>query len=163
MYRGERYHYQDEGKFDDNLQISFKSLNKAVDYRAVLHRHFAEVIEAFKAYRAEATFGLYHLHYCGGLKNTNPVYNRLLADKTIDVDGRNNIYTLEPAQYWDAELCRRALGYRPEDVVRRLRGHALKVEPLMDGVYLVLNDDPQLSYEEFVAMNERYKAMLGLV
>jgi hypothetical protein len=33
----------------------------------------------------------------------------------------------------------------------------------MDGVYLVLNDDPQLTYEEFVAMNERYKAMLGLV
>ncbi|WP_411385408.1 hypothetical protein [Pseudomonas sp. MPB03] len=34
---------------------------------------------------------------------------------------------------------------------------------LMDGVYWVLNDDPDMSYEAFVEMNEQIKPILGLV
>ena len=33
----------------------------------------------------------------------------------------------------------------------------------MDGVYLVLNDDPGMSYETFVEVNEQIKPILGLV
>lgn len=31
------------------------------------------------------------------------------------------------------------------------------------GVYLILNDDPNMSYETFVQMNEQIKPILGLV
>ena len=81
----------------------------------------------------------------------------------MDIDGRNCIYTLKPAMFWDALLCRRALGYGPEEVIRRLDGRVPLVRPLMDGVYIVFNDDIGLTYAQFVEMNERNKAILGLV
>ena len=64
--------------------------------------------------------------------------------------------------YWDAELCQRALGYDRDEVIRRLAGKVPRVDPLMDGVYVVFNDDPALSYENFVQMNQNGKALLGL-
>jgi hypothetical protein len=162
-YRGATYQYEDRRCDDDQVSIEFKTSNKGLDYRAALHCHVPELAKAFRAYRATVYLGLHGMYYCGGTEETNPVYNRLMADKSIDVDGRNNIYTLEVAQYWDAEVCRRALRYGRDEVIRRLRGRAPLVEPLMDGVYVVLNDDPNLTYDEFVAMNERFKALLGLV
>jgi hypothetical protein len=87
----------------------------------------------------------------------------LREDKSIDIDGRNNIYTLRPAQYWDAELCRRALGYDPDEVIARLHGRVPRAERLMDGVYTVLNDSPEMSYADFVEMNEKIKPILGLI
>lgn len=105
----------------------------------------------------------YHsVYYSGGLNRTNPAYNALLSEEGIDVNGRNNIYTLNPAQFWDGELCQRALGFDRDEVIRRLKDVAVLARPVMDGVYLVLNDDPQLTYEAFVEMNERIKPMLGL-
>ena len=36
------------------------------------------------------------------------------------------------------------------------------VRPLMDGVYTVLNDNPNLSFEDFCVFNDRFKPILGL-
>lgn len=172
-YRGEKYQYKDQTSFDDRLRYGFKSSNKFIDYRSVLHESLPRVIEAYDAYRAFVSYDYYDLHYSKGGNHgvdkhgypisINETYKQLLADKSIDVNGRNNIYTLRPAQYWDAELCNRALGYGPDEVVNRLQGHVLRVERLMDGVYTVLNDDFALTYEEFVAMNDRIKQILGLI
>lgn len=176
LYREGTFHYEDNAKFDDSLRYGFKVSNKAIDYRAVLHEQFPKVVEAFRGYRAFCDYGPYLASYRAGSSDgelaidakgyfvqNNPVYNRLREDKSIDVDGRNNIYTLRPAQYWDAELCHRALGYGPEEVMARLQGQVLRVQRLMDGVYTVLNDDPRMSYKDFVAMNEKIKPILGLV
>ncbi|MGD7493788.1 hypothetical protein ACQCP4_00005, partial [Ralstonia pseudosolanacearum] len=65
-------------------------------------------------------------------------------------------------QYWDSKLCQRALEYGPDEVVMRLAGKVPKVERLGDGVYIVLNDDPAMSYDDFLSLNERCKEMLGL-
>jgi hypothetical protein len=176
LYRGGHFLYEDNAKFDDSLRYGFKVTNKAIDYRAVLHEQFPKVIEAFRGYRAFCSYGSYLSAYQDGSPDgqliidangyfvqNNPVYNRLREDKSIDIDGRNNIYTLRPAQYWDAELCRRALGYGPEGVMARLQGQVPRVERLMGGVYTVLNDDPVKSYKHFVAMNEQIKPVLGLI
>lgn len=156
------YQYRDRKSFDDLLYIGFDMPRTHIDYRAALFEELPKLAEAYRAYHAFAKIDLFTLQYCGGLENTNPVFNRLEADPAIDTDGRNNIFTLEPAMYWDAELCRRALGYGPEEVIRRLDGQVPRVEPLMDGVYIVFNDNPDLTYDDFVAMNERYKRVLGL-
>lgn len=163
LYRGERYVYKDRSGYDDLVRIVFKPTNPALDFRAILHDHLPQVTAAYRAYRMDAGQGFYGTNYCGGVGRTNPVYNRLRHDPVIDVDGRNNIYVLESAQYWDGELCRRALGYGPDEVIRRLQSEAPFVAPLLDGVYLVLSDDPQLTYDQFVSMNERYKEILGLI
>jgi hypothetical protein len=170
-FRGERFKYEDQASFDDDVHFGFRTSNKNLNYPSILHEHFPRVIEAFRGYRGAVIVNGYDLAYCGGFQpsdtrgnpiRNNPTYNQLSAEKSIDVDGRNNIYTLHPAQYWDAELCQRALGFGPDEVIARLRGDALHIQRLMDGVYLVLNDAPDLTYEAFVAMNERYKGLLGL-
>lgn len=35
--------------------------------------------------------------------------------------------------------------------------------PLMDGVYVVFNDNPDLSFEEYCAYNDALKPVLGLI
>jgi hypothetical protein len=179
IFRGERFNYEDNGRFDDYLRFGFKVSNKALNYEAIIHEHFPKVIEAFDGYRAFLTCDGYDSAYCGGYVpsddgstafdaqgnavRNNLVYNRLLADKAISLDGRNNIYVLRPAMYWDAELCQRALGYGPDEVIRRLNGLVPKIEPLSDGVYVVFNDDSALSYEAFLLINEHFKPILGLM
>ena len=162
-YRGDGRHLFDKTADDDGLFIEFHLPSKTLNYADILREHFARSIQAFQGYRASVFFGHHNLDYHGGIKRTNPIYNRLLVDKLVDVDGRNNIFTLEPAMYWDALLCQRALGYDRDEVIRRLKGQVPKVMPLMDGVYTVFNDDPNLSYEEFVAINDKFKPILGLI
>lgn len=170
-YRSEPRLYEDKASYDDHIRYGFKTSNKQLDYRAILHEDFPKVIEAYRGYRACVDFGFHGLHYISGGDNgfdsdgyaiqTNSVYNKLFADNAVD--GRSHIYTLGPAMYWDAEVCRRALGFDADEVVRRLAGKVPKVQRLMDGVYTVFNDSPTLSYAEFVEMNERFKSLLGLV
>ncbi|MGN2410405.1 hypothetical protein [Pseudomonas syringae] len=162
-YRGDRYTYEDRSTYDEHLRFGFKISNKAIDYKLVVNEHLPKVIEAFKGYKAHVSYDLYGLYYQGGLNDDNPTYNRLREDETVDIDGRNNIYTLYPAQFWDEALCQRALGYGPDEVISRLQGKCLMAVRLMDGVYLVLNDDPNMPYETFVDMNEQIKPILGLL
>lgn len=162
-YRGDRYVYEDMASYDEHLRFGFKISNKAINYAVVLNEYFPNVVEAFRGYKAHVSYDLYGLYYQGGLNDDNSIYNGLREDKTVDVDGRNNIYTLYPAQFWDATLCQRALGYGPDEVIVRLQGMCRMAVRLMDGVYLVLNDDPNMSYENFLKMNEQFKPILGLV
>ncbi|MDY0745365.1 hypothetical protein SNE35_12660 [Paucibacter sp. R3-3] len=159
----------DKDTSDDRLSIEFKTSNKALDYRAILREHFPKLIEAYRGYRAWAVFDYYGGRYTDwnwgpwlGREATNPSYQRLCKEPGVDIDGRNNIFTLEPAVFWDNELCRRALGYGPEEVMRRLQGHALSVQPLLDGVYVVFDDDPALTYERFLEINKQFKELLGI-
>jgi hypothetical protein len=163
QYRDQKYQYKDKASYDDTFRIGFKTSNSKLDYKSIIHEHFPKVIKAYRGYRANLYFDLYLGDYCGGLEYSNGIYNRLHDDKSIDVNGRNNIFTLHPAQYWDAQLCQRALGYSPDEVISRLSEKVPKIELLMDGVYVVLNDDPDLSYAAFVEMNNRYKPILGLI
>jgi hypothetical protein len=154
--------YEDQS-CDDNLLIDFDLAKARESYRTILHDQFPKMTNAFRAYSSRTSFGLYAVKYEGGVYLTNPIYNSLKRDKSIDIDGRNNIFTLEPAMYWDALLCKLALGYDRDEVIRRLQGKVPLVMPLMDGVYTVFNDDPDLTYEEFVAINDRFKPLLGLI
>lgn len=154
---------------DETFQVRFKISNKELNYQEILHTHYPKLIDAYMPYKAMVYFGDYMYEYTGGYDNTNEDYKKLEQNPAIRVDWRNNIYTLHPAQFWDKELCELALGYEPEEVIKRLTGVVFNgapiplVMPLLDGVYIVLNDDPQLDYETFVAMNTFYKDILGLI
>jgi hypothetical protein len=154
---------EDHATNDDNVKFIFKRSNSALDYTQIVQEQFPKMIQAYRGYRAWAGIGYQASQYVGGYEEKNDTYNKLREDPSINVDGRNNIFTLHPAQYWDELLCQKALGYGPEEVIRRLDGLVPKVEPLMDGVYLVLNDDKDLSFDEFVAFNDRFKPILGLI
>ena len=159
--RRHRYLTEDVASRDDNVRIRFRTSNKAIDYAAVLQEHFPRVIEAFKGYRSLVSFGYHSVMYDKVEKN-KIIYEKLKANPSINIDGRNNIFRLRPANYWDRLLCERALGYGPEEVVRRLEGQVPQVRMLNDGVYTVFNDDKNLSFEDFLAFNDRFKPILGL-
>lgn len=161
-FRGEAYEFLDKAYFDEKIWYGFKSTSKNVDYSEVLNRNIIEVVRAFGAYRVKLVYGLYALDYQDGVGGIESSYAQLCSDKALDVDGRNNIYTLYPAQFWDEQLCRRALGLSSAEVFSILEGHALKVEQTCGGIYIVLNDSRDLSYDDFVAMNNRVKPLLGL-
>ncbi|WP_233238276.1 hypothetical protein [Bordetella sp. LUAb4] len=162
-YRGERYKYEDRASYDEHLRYGFKISNKSVDYKKVLNECLPQVAVAFGGYKAVVSYDLYSLNYSDRPSRETSIYRKLLETPGVDVNGRNNIYILTPAQFWDGELCHRALGYGPDEVIARLQGECASAERLLDGVYLVLNDDPHLSYEDFVEMNERIKPILGLI
>lgn len=161
----------------DLLSYQWKLTDKKISYHFALHENLPAVIEAFEGRLATVIPCYYDQAYQGGYHGDNgpfsddggyapklnQTYNRLKADPSIDVDGWNNIYTLYPAQHWDGGRCLRALGYDRDEVIRRLTGKVPLVRPLLDGVYIVLNDNPDISYDEYYAMNVEYKKLLGLV
>jgi len=159
-YRSEDYLNRDEATLDDSLDYAFRASNKELDYRQILHENFPAVIEAYRGYRAGVWLGFHVIHYGD---HHEASYKKLRKDPSINIDGRNNIFTLHPAVYWDALLCQRALGYGPEEVIRRLHGKVPVVKPLNDGVYIIFNDDKDLTYETFAAYNDHFKAILGLL
>lgn len=172
-FRNDKFLSEDSGKYDDHIKYGFKSSNKNINYSKILKDELPNIIVAYEAYKAFVSYGYYPLHYISGGDNgyddngypieTNEIYNKLRKNPKIQINGRNNIFTLHPAQYWDNELCLKALGYGPDEVIKRLGYKVIKAERLMDGVYLVLNDDPNITYEQFVEMNEKYKPILGLI
>lgn len=176
IYRGERYSYQDIRSFDDRVTYEFKLGNPHLSYSDLLLHDFPEVILAFGAYNAYIDYGFYYLGYTFGYNpdtsygldstgneiRNNPVYNELVSDPTVNTASRWFIFCLSPAQYWSEEFCNKALGYGKDEVIRRLEGQVRLVLDWADGVYFVLNDNPDLTFNEFVEMNTRYKKILGL-
>lgn len=158
-YRDAAYLRIDKAVYDDSLLYQFASLPPRPDYTRLLGQEVPRIVEGFCAYRAAANFYLYSVKY----ENLHPdVIGGFKKDPAVDLDGRNNIFTLEVIQYWDAELCQRALGYGRDEVIKRLTGKVPLVQPLMDGVYVVFNDNPNLTFEEFCAYNDKLKPVLGL-
>jgi hypothetical protein len=161
----------------DLLTYEWKLSNRKIDYRSTLHNNLPAVIEAFEARDCHLDVRSYDSAYQGGfhgdndegidergyLFSINQTFNRLKADPSIDVNGWNNIYTLYQAQYWEDGRCLRALGYDRDEVIRRLTGKVPLVRPLLDGVYIVFNDNPDINYDEYLAMNVEFKALLGLI
>jgi hypothetical protein len=159
VFRGNTYQYRDEATYDDKVWITFAPKSAQLDYRQMLHEHLAHAMKAFQGYAGHGYFGGYVVKYEDlHAAEIQALYNR----PGVDVNGRNNIFTLNVVQYWDAELCQRALGYGRDEVIKRLTGRVPMVQPLMDGVYTVFNDNPDLTFEEFCAYNDRLKPVLGI-
>ncbi len=159
IYRGGTYAPRDSASSDDRIVIEFNSRNRHIEYRSMLHQNLLDATSAFGGYLARGFYSDYSTQY-HDLHRAE--LDRLLEDPEHDLNGRNNIFSLQVVQYWDAELCQRALGYGRDEVIKRLTGKVPLVRPLMDGVYVVFNDNPDLTFEEFCAYNDRLKPVLGL-
>lgn len=153
--------------YDDSLTSEMRL--DAESYRQLTRLLLPELALSFGAYRAQVSRIEYVIDYNDLSWNewvnrptTNPGYHRLRADKSIDINGQNNIFTLHPAMLWDEQLCLQALGYGSGEVVRRLRGEAIYCEAVRGGAHIVLSDDIELTYAEYVDLNERFGKMLGL-
>lgn len=158
-FRGSNYVYEDRISYDDKLIFSFDVDRVGELYAPLLHSEFPRVVEAFEGYLMRGFYSAYATKYHALHKDT---LEALRAKGDVNLNGRNNIFSLQPAQYWSEEVCRRALGYGRDEVIKRLSGKVPLVQPLMDGVYVVFNDNPDLTFEEFCAYNDKLKPVLGL-
>jgi hypothetical protein len=178
-YREGKYPYFERAISDDFVWIGFGLPNKNIDYALFIEKYFPQIIEAFGGYRAAIDVNGFYTAYCGGYVPSsngenafdsagnevrdNPEFNKLSGDVSIDIDGRNNIFGLRPVQFWSRDLCNTALGYGPEEVKKKLEGYVPKVELMKDGIYLILNDNPYISFDDFLLMNLKCKKALDLI
>ncbi|WP_368412619.1 hypothetical protein [Dongia sp.] len=158
-YRGANYVYEDRISYDDKLIIRFDVDRIGKSYGPILHSELPSAVEAFQGYLLRGFYSSYSTKYHALHKE---MLDMLRAKGNVNVNGRNNVFSLQPAQYWNEEVCRKAMGYGRDEVIKRLTGRVPLVQPLMDGVYVVFNDNPDLTFEEFCAYNDRLKPVLGL-
>ena len=159
----------------DRILYEFKPNYKKISFQDIIYSNFPQVIEINKPRVAENYYSRYSICYEYGHTPNEPTpvdkhglpispvpaYNNLEV-RGITPNGRNNIYTLSPACYWNNDLCQTALGYDRDEVIRRLAGMVLDIRPLADGVYIVFNDNPLLSFDDFLTIQHTFKPILGL-
>ena len=177
-HRGEDYGWSQSDSYFaciDKIFYEFKPEYKKVNFHDVIYTNFPQVIEIIEPRVAENYYVDYAIYYEEGYRpgesptfdssgfsiSLVPAYNDLRA-RGITPNGRNNIYTLSPACYWDNDLCQTALGYDRDEVICRLAGKVPDVRPLADGVYIIFNDNPLLSFDDFLAIQHTFKPILGL-
>ncbi|WP_411564129.1 hypothetical protein [Pseudomonas shirazensis] len=147
--RSESY-LEDDAQFDDSLFIEFSNAN--VDYLHLLTRIFPAYVQAFGAYRAA-------LHEWSVTRNDWPAVLAACDATKKDVNGRDGVFRINAANYFDGELCVRAFGKSPQQVISLLKGHVEEASELAGGVLIVVSYTP-LSTNELIDAGERLKGLL---
>ena len=73
------------------------------------------------------------------------------------------LFTLFPVMYFNEECYEKLIKVPKEELLKRLEGKAKKVLILEKGIYIIFNDKADISYDEFVEMNETFKPLLNLI
>lgn len=147
--RNEKY-LEDDAQFDDSLFVEFS--NAKVDYSDLLKRIFPAYADAFGAYRAA-------LHDWSVTRSDWPAVVAACDATKKDVNGRDGVFRINAANYFDKELCLRAFGKTPQQVVSCLQGHVEEVSELAGGALIVVSYTP-LSTSEITTAGERLKELL---
>lgn len=122
----------DHGMFDDVFTLELG--DDHARYVALVEAALPRIVKGFGAYRAQVVLDedldlddfdqICELSECPGR----------------DVDGRDGVYRISPANYFDRELCRRAFGLAPGVMREKLAPHVQSVHLVAGGVYFVVSD-----------------------
>jgi hypothetical protein len=77
-----------------------------------------------------------------------------------DVNGRDGVFRIHAASYFDRELCFRAFGKSPKQIVDCLSHHVERVSEFDDGVLMVIRYSP-MSANELTEASQRLKEILS--
>lgn len=147
--RSEKY-LEDDAQFDDSLFVEFS--NTKIDYSDLLKRIFPAYVDAFGAYRAA-------LHDWSVTRSDWPAVVAACAATKKDVNGRDGVFRINAANYFDEKLCLRAFGKSPQQIINCLKGHVAEASELAGGVLIVVSYTP-LSTSEITTVGERLKELL---
>lgn len=147
--RSERY-LEDDAQFDDSIFIEFS--NAKIDYLDLLKRIFPAYVEAFGAYRAA-------LHDWSVTRSDWPAVVAACDATKKDVNGRDGVFRINAANYFDEKLCIRAFGKSPQQIINCLKGHVEEASELAGGVLIVVSYTP-LTTSEIATAGERLKELL---
>ena len=156
----------------DTLKYEFKITYKLIDYQKIIYEDILKIIEIYDPYIAYMYISpRYEIAYEEGRTPETITYydsenpNFLKLKETGVQIGMlfDALFTLSPVMYFNEECYGKLIKVPKEELLKRLEGKAKKVLLLEKGIYIIFNDKADISYEEFVEMNETFKPLLGLI
>lgn len=156
----------------DRLRYEFKITYKLIDYQKIIYIDLPKVIEIYDPYVVDVHVSpIYSIAYEEGRTPETITYydsenpNFLKLKETGVQIGMlfDALFTLSPVMYFNEECYEKLIKVPKEELLKRLEGKAKKVLLLEKGIYIIFNDKADISYEEFVEMNETFKPLLGLI
>ena len=142
------------------------------DYQKIIYIDLPKVIEIYDPYVVDVHVSpIYSIAYEEGRTPETITYydsenpNFLKLKETGVQIGMlfDALFTLSPVMYFNEECYGKLIKVPKEELLKRLEGKAKKVLLLEKGIYIIFNDKADISYEEFVEMNETFKPLLGLI
>ena len=167
------YDWRDERMLSacwDKLHYEFKTTYKLIDYKKIIYEDLPKVINVFDPYVADL-YVAYNGAYEEGRapetrtygKSINPEFLKL-KEKNCNIGMLGDVlFTLSPVMYFNEESYTKLIKIPKEELLERLKGKANEVLLLEKGIYIIFNDKADITYEEFVEMNNTFKPLLGLI
>lgn len=122
----------DHGMFDDVLSLEMKEGDER--YAALVSQVLPRLVTAFGAYRAQIV-----INEDLDLADFDEICE--IAERTgRDVDGRDGVFRIGVANFFDDELCRRTFGLSADVVYERLASYVASAVLVASGVYFVVSD-----------------------
>ena len=156
----------------DNLRYEFKITYKLIDYQKIIYEDILKIIEIYDPYIAYMYISpRYEIAYEEGrtpetityYDSKNPNFLKL-KETGVEIGILSDaLFTLFPVMYFNEECYKKLIKVPKEELLKRLEGKAKKVLLLEKGIYIIFNDKADISYEEFVEMNETFKPLLNLI
>ena len=155
----------------DNLRYEFKITYKLIDYQKIIYEDLPKIITIYEPYITYIYISNYGTAYEEGrtpetityYDSKNPNFLKLKETGVQIGVLFDALFTLSPVMYFNEECYKKLIKVPKEELLKRLEGKAKKVLLLEKGIYIIFNDKADISYEEFVEMNETFKPLLNLI
>jgi len=155
----------------DNLRYEFKITYKLIDYQKIIYEDLPKIITIYEPYITYIYISNYGTAYEEGrtpetityYDSKNPNFLKL-KETGVEIGILSDaLFTLFPVMYFNEECYKKLIKVPKEELLKRLEGKAKEVLLLEKGIYIIFNDKEDISYEEFVEMNETFKPLLNLI
>ena len=145
----------------DELRYEFKITYKLIDYKKIIYDDLPKVINVFDPYIADVFVSpSYSIAYKESYKSEI----LKLKEKGLKIGELQDVlFILSPVMYFNEESYNKLIKVPKEELLEKLKGKAKGVMLLEKGIYLIFNDKADITYEEFVEMNNTFKQLLGLI
>ena len=158
------YDWRDERMLSacwDELRYEFKITYKLIDYKKMIYEDLPKVINIFDPYVADIfVSSSYSIAYKESYKSEI----LKLKEKGLKIGKLKDVlFILSPVMYFNEESYNKLIKVPKEELLERLKGKANEVQLLEKGIYIIFNDKADITYEEFVEMNNVFKPLLGLI
>ena len=145
----------------DELRYEFKITYKLINYKKIIYEDLPKVINIFDPYVADIfVSSSYSIAYKESYKSEI----LKLKEKGLKIGELQDVlFILSPVMYFNEESYNKLIKVPKEELLERLKGKANEVQLLEKGIYIIFNDKADITYEEFVEMNNIFKPLLGLI
>ena len=143
----------------DELRYEFKITYKLINYKKIIYEDLPKVINIFDPYIADVFVSpSYSIAYKESYKSEILKLKEKGLKELQDV-----LFTLSPVMYFNEESYNKLIKVPKEELLERLKGKANEVQLLEKGIYIIFNDKADITYKEFLEMNNIFKPLLGLI